>query len=273
MAKIPSQWFHLSLFEVVFGNISSPGGLFIWTYHTPTYWHLISLDEGTWQSQLLGCSALYRNGRPQNEPLPQLRLFKNIRRDILKETVFSGEDFWRGQVYLVMSITLVREVPSVRLLLTSMISQHSPEPWPVACGISGCRFEGPICNGYFRDEWGLLFLVVACGLDHGSPGRWKAYLCFHVKKLHDTRVHGSVAWSVTRRKVLKKETEAGRAVPEELAYPWEREGSWCQCPERWSLDVLYQIMVYQSISQDSSSCKWQKPSQIGISEGENHWVI
>jgi len=40
-----------------------------------------------------------------------------------------------------------------------------------------------------------------------------------VKKLHDTRVHGSVAWSVTRRKVLKKETEAGRAVPEELAYP------------------------------------------------------
>lgn len=232
--------------------------------------HLISLDEGMWQSQLLGCSALHKNGRPQNEPLSQLRLFKNIRRDILKETVLSGEDFWRDQVYLVMSITLVREVPRACLLLTSMISQHSSEPWPVACGISGCCFDGPICNGYFRGEWGLLFLVVACGLDHGSPGRWKAYLCFHVKKLHDTRVRGSVAWSVTRRKVLKKETEAGRAVPEELAYPWEREGSWCQCPERWSLDVLYQIMVYQSISQDSSSCKWQKPSQIGISEGENH---
>lgn len=38
-----------------------------------------------------------------------------------------------------------------------------------------------------------------------------------MKKLHDTRVHGSVAWSVTRRKFLKKETEVGRAVPEESA--------------------------------------------------------
>ena len=217
VAKITSQWFHLSLSEVVFGNISSPGGFFIWTYCTPTYWHLISLNEGIWQSQLLGCSALHKNGKPQNEPLPQLCLFKNIRRDTLKETVFSGEDFQRGQVYLVMSITRVREAPQVCLLLPSMISQDSPEPWPVACGISGCPFDGPVCNGYFRGERGLLFLLVVCGLDHGSPGKWKTYLCFPMKKLHDTGVHGSVAWSVTRKKVLKKETEVGRAVPEELA--------------------------------------------------------
>lgn len=145
----------------------------------------------------------------------------------------------------------------------------------LACGISGCRLDSPIYNGYFKEELNeaSFFLVVACGLDHGSPGRWKTYLRFHMKKLHDTRVHGSVAWSVSKK--ISQERDWGRQ-----SCAWgvglltrEKGRFLVSVSERWSLDGLYQIMVYQSTSQDSSSCKWQKPSQIGIREGENHWLI
>lgn len=68
---------------------------------------------------------------------------------------------------------------------------------------------------------------MACSLGHGSHdptetalwrGEGEKLLCLYRKKLHDTRVPGSVAWSMARKGYgFKKEAEKGRAVPEELA--------------------------------------------------------
>lgn len=103
-------------------------------------------------------------------------------------------------------------------------------------------------------------------------GGWKASLCSIWR--NSTILGSMVPWRGPWREEKDKKVSSRRLRKAELCLRSRPNPEKGKVPgtsvQRGGVLTCYmQIMVYQSISQDSLSCKCQKPCQISISEGEN----